>query len=80
MENAGLDMAGANPLHMRPAPSEAMAAAARRIDGQETTHSGNTVSPEDEMIKASEIRGAFTLDNNLLRAFHGMWLTVARSA
>lgn len=80
METAGLDMSGANPLHMRPGPSETMAAATRRIDGQETTHSGNTVSPEEEMIKASEIRGAFTLDNNLLRAFHGMWLTVARSS
>jgi flagellar basal-body rod protein FlgB len=80
MERAALDMTGADPLHMRPAPGETMAAAARAVDEWETTHSGNTVSPEEEMIKASEIRGAFTLDNNLMRAFHGMWLTVARSS
>lgn len=80
METTGLDMAGVHPLHMRPAQSEIMSVAARASDPQDTTHSGNTVSPEDEMIKAAEIRGSFTLDNNLIRAFHGMWMTVARTS
>jgi flagellar basal-body rod protein FlgB len=80
MENAALDMAGGHPLHLRPSPGETMAAATRLIDATESTHSGNTVSPEEEMVKASEIRGAFTLDNNLLRAFHAMWMTVAHSS
>ncbi len=80
MESTALEMAGVHPQHMRPAQSQAMAVAARAPDGQDTTHSGNTVSPEDEMIKAAQIRGSFTLDNNLMRAFHGMWLTVAHAS
>ncbi|WP_457797727.1 flagellar basal body protein [Methylocystis sp. S23] len=79
MERSALDMAGADPLHMRPSQTEALAAAVRPMEGWEATHSGNTVSPELEMIKAGEVRGAFMLDTNLLRAFHGMWMSAVRA-
>ncbi|WP_363349770.1 flagellar basal body protein [Methylocystis echinoides] len=79
MERSALEMAGADPLHMRPSPTETMAAAVKPAEGWETTISGNTVSPEQEMIKAGEIRGAFTLDTNLVRSFHNMWIAVVRS-
>ncbi len=78
MERSALEMAGPSPLHMRPSPSETMAAAAKPAETWETTISGNTVSPEQEMIKAGEIRSAFTLDTNLMRSFHEMWMSVAR--
>jgi flagellar basal-body rod protein FlgB len=80
MQSTALEMAGAHPQHMRPTQSQIMAVAARALDGQDTTHSGNTVSPEDEMIKAAEIRGAFAMDNNLMRSFHSMWMTVAHAS
>lgn len=79
MESSALEMAGSNPLHMHPSQSEAYAAAIKPTDGWETTHSGNSVSPELEMIKAGEIRGAYTLDTNILRSFHNMWLSAVRS-
>lgn len=79
LDRSGLEMTGSSPLHMRPAQSEALAAVTKSADGWETTHSGNTVSPEYEMIKAGEIRGAYSLDTNILRAFHGMWLSAVRS-
>lgn len=79
MDRSALEMTGNSPLHMRPAQSEALAAVAKSADGWETTHSGNTVSPEYELIKAGEIRGAFSLDTNIMRAFHGMWLSAVRS-
>lgn len=78
MERSALDMAGADPLHMRPSPAETLSAAMRPAEGWETTHSGNGVSPELEMIKAGEVRGAFALDTNLMRAFHGMWMSAVR--
>lgn len=80
MQSTALEMAGVHPQHMRPTQSQIMSVASRAVDGQDTTHSGNTVSPEEEMIKAAEIRGSFTLDNNLMRAFHGMWMTVAHAS
>jgi flagellar basal-body rod protein FlgB len=79
MERSALDMAGANALHMRPSPTETLAAAMRPTEGWETSHSGNSVSPELEMIKAGEVRGAFTLGTNLMRAFHGMWMSAVRT-
>jgi flagellar basal-body rod protein FlgB len=79
MERSALEMAGANPMHLRPSPAQTLAATVKPTDGWETTHSGNSVSPELEMIKASEIRGAFTLDTNLMRAFHGMWMSMVRT-
>jgi flagellar basal-body rod protein FlgB len=79
MERSALEMAGASPMHMRPAPGETMAAATQPAEGWETTYSGNTVSPEQEMIKAGEIRGAFTLDTNIQRSFHSMWMSTVRT-
>lgn len=78
MERAGLEMAGSSALHMRPGPAETMAAAITEAAGWGTSLSGNTVSPEQEMIKAGEIRGAFTLDTHLMRSFHTMWMSVVR--
>lgn len=79
MERSALDMAGADPRHMRPSPAETLTTTAKPAESWETTHSGNSVSPELEMIKAGQIRGAFTLDTNLLRAFQGMWMSAVRS-
>ena len=79
LERSALSMSGANPMHMHPSSTESLAAAVRPADSWETSHSGNSVSPELEMIKAGQIRGAFTLDTNLLRAFHGMWMSAVRS-
>lgn len=78
LEDGALRMAGDSPLHMRPSQTEAMASATRAAQGWETSHSGNSVSPEQEMIRAGEIRGAYSLNTNLLHAFHGMWMTTLR--
>lgn len=79
MERQAFEMAGADPRHMRPSQAETLAGAVRPADSWETTHSGNSVTPELEMIKAGQVRSAFTLDTNLMRAFHGMWMSTVRS-
>ncbi len=79
MERSALEMAGDSPMHMRPSQTETLSTAVRPVEGWESSYSGNTVSPELEMIKQGEIRGSFTLDTNVLRAFHGMWMSTVRS-
>lgn len=79
LDHSALELTTSSAMHLRPTQTETFAAAIKPADGWETTHSGNTVSPELEMIKAGEIRGAFSLDTNILRAFHSMWLLAARS-
>ena len=44
----------------------------------ETTHSGNSVSIERELIKSSEVASAFSLNTNVIKAFHRMMLTSVR--
>ncbi len=79
LERSALVMAGENPLHMRPSQTETLASATKPGAVWETTHSGNSVSPEQEMIKAGEIRGAYALGANLQRSFHNMWLATVKS-
>ncbi|PPD45579.1 MAG: flagellar basal body rod protein FlgB [Methylocystis sp.] len=79
MARSALEMAGADRLHMRPSQAETLSTAVKESEGWETTLSGNSVSPEQEMIKAGQIRGAFTLDTNLMRAFHGMLMSAVRA-
>ena len=41
----------------------------------ETTHSGNTVSLENEMMKAGEVNRAFSLNASVVKVFHQMLMT-----
>lgn len=53
-----------------------------RVDGKETwnvTHSGNSVSIDQEMLKAEEVNRSYSLDMNIMRSFHRMLLTSVRS-
>ncbi len=75
LDATSTEMASSSDLHL------SMAAFAQRgaikdkaTDTWETTLSGNSVSLESEMIKAGDIRTAFTLNANVVKAFHGMWL------
>jgi flagellar basal-body rod protein FlgB len=49
-------------------------------DGEtwETQHSGNTVSLEQELLKAGEVSGAYRLNTGVLKAFHRMILASSR--
>ena len=47
-------------------------------DGSDGFHSGNTVSLEQEMLKAGQVRSGFALDAAVTKAFHGMVLSSIR--
>jgi len=79
MGRVGFEMSGSSPLHMRPATTETLATTVQSADGWETNHSGNTVSAEQEMIKAGDIRNAYALNTSVMRAFHGMWMATVKS-
>lgn len=65
-------------LHLQAAAYDPRAGAPRERTAWETTVSGNSVTLEQEMIKAGEIRGAFSLDTSILKAFHGMWMSALK--
>ena len=47
-------------------------------DTWDVTHSGNSVSMEQELIKAGEVNRAFRLNTSVAKAFHRMMLASAK--
>lgn len=74
LDHSALQMAGTNGLHLQTSASDPRSAFSKAEASWETTHSGNSVSLEQEMIKGGDIREAFSLDTNIMKAFHGMWM------
>jgi flagellar basal-body rod protein FlgB len=46
----------------------------RQSDPWETTYSGNTVSVEDQLMKAGEVSRGYALNTSIVKAFHRMML------
>lgn len=66
--------------HLSPAGAEAMRAEVKPADSWEVSDSGNTVSLDQQMVKAADTNAAFTLNTSVVRAFHRMVLASVRNA
>ncbi len=79
LETTGLQMAGTDRMHLAagggPADQAVATAASERWD---VTHSGNTVSLEQEMLKAGEVSRDYALNTSISKAFHRMLLSTLR--
>ncbi len=78
MEQARLSMAATRPGHLSAGPSSAPGAELRREDPWETTHSGNNVSLEQELLKAGEVNRSYRLNTSIVRAFSRMIMASSR--
>ncbi len=69
-----------NPRHMDVAGMGGVTSAtATQIDPTgKTTESGNSVSIERELVKGGEVAGAYSLNSNVIKAFHKMMLMSMR--
>jgi flagellar basal-body rod protein FlgB len=47
-------------------------------DSWEITHSGNTVSLEQELVKANDVNRSYRLNTSIIKAFHGMLMSAAK--
>lgn len=66
--------------HMDPDPATTAATAdAAGEQGWEVYHSGSNVSVEQELLKAGEINRGYTLNTNVVKAFHRMMLASAKT-
>jgi flagellar basal-body rod protein FlgB len=78
MAEARLAMKATNPAHMVPAVADGPATRVQDSDTWDVTHSGNSVSMEQELIKAGEVNRAFRLNTSVAQAFHRMMLASAK--
>jgi flagellar basal-body rod protein FlgB len=73
--SASLQLATTDPSHQSLASRAGDVVSARKGEPWEVSHSGNDVSLEAELIKAGDVRNSFTMDTNILKTFHSMWLS-----
>jgi flagellar basal-body rod protein FlgB len=79
LESTKLQMTVSEPGHMAPDPATTAATTeAEGEKGWEVFHSGSNVSVEQELIKANDINRAYSLNTNVVKAFHRMILTSAK--
>lgn len=78
LEAMSLAMASTRPGHMAPALAADARAELVPEEAGEVLHSGNTVSLETEMAKASEVNRSYALNTSVLKAFHRMLMASSR--
>lgn len=80
LDKTRLVMTATTPGHLTPGAGAPADVDARNADSWDVTHSGNSVSIDQELMKANEAARDFSLDTNILRSFHRMILTSLRSS
>ena len=80
LESTKLRLTVSEQGHMAPAPATMAAAGdAESEQAWEGFHSGGNVSVEQELVKANEINRAYTLNTNVVKAFHRMLLASSKA-
>jgi flagellar basal-body rod protein FlgB len=74
LEQTQLTLAASEPGHLQSASANPAGAEVEPETPWEVYHSGNSVSLEQELIKAGQVTGAFQLDTGVVKAFHRMLL------
>lgn len=75
LEGPSFDLARTSPLHLAPPESATGGAGTRQGSGWGSTHSGNTVSIEKELMTASSTNRMMNIDASVTRSFHRMILS-----
>jgi flagellar basal-body rod protein FlgB len=79
MEQTRLAMTSTRPAHMTTAADTTPATDIRKEEPWEITHSGNSVTLEQELIKAGDVNRAIRLNTSVLKAFHRMLLASTKA-
>lgn len=74
-----LAMAATDSAHLGFDASYTRPTKVKKSESWETMHSGNSVSIEQEMVKAGEISRDSSLNTSIVKAFHRMMLASTRS-
>jgi flagellar basal-body rod protein FlgB len=72
LDNAGLNMAKSNPLHMDASASVASQTNTVVDREGEKNYSGNNVSLENELLKLGETNSQFALNTGLIKSYNRM--------
>jgi flagellar basal-body rod protein FlgB len=79
MNKTQLAMARTSAGHLGAGASDAQTGKVDPSQSWDITHSGNTVSLDQEMVKAGEVNRAMSLNTSIVKSFHRMMLSSVRS-
>jgi flagellar basal-body rod protein FlgB len=80
LDKTRLTMAQTAAGHLDLQGAEMRSATASAAESWDVHHSGNSVSLDQELLKAAETNGAFSLTTSTIKAFHRMMMTSVRSS
>jgi flagellar basal-body rod protein FlgB len=78
LDRTRLTLASTHAGHLDTGGADVRSAVTKAADPWEVSHSGNSVSLEQEMLKASEVNRSYALNTSIVKAFHRMYLASAK--
>lgn len=78
MNRANLAMTATHGSHLGTGNEPPRTADVKKSDSWQITHSGNSVSVEQELMKAGEVARSHSLNTSIAKSFHRMYLSTLR--
>ncbi|MTI45930.1 flagellar basal-body rod protein FlgB [Roseibium hamelinense] len=78
LSKSHLAMTATHGSHMGTATEMPRTGKMEKADSWQITHSGNSVSVEQELMKAGEVARTHSLNTSIAKSFHRMYLTTLR--
>jgi flagellar basal-body rod protein FlgB len=78
LDRTRLTLASTHAGHLDTGGADVRSAVTKAADPWDVSHSGNSVSLEQEMLKASEVNRSYALNTSIVKAFHRMYLASAK--
>ena len=78
LDKTGLQLASTDAAHLALDPMQAQAAAIKEENPWEVSDSGNSVSLEQELIKAGDVNRSYSLNTGIVKSFHAMLMSVVK--
>jgi flagellar basal-body rod protein FlgB len=79
LDKTKLVMAATNDSHIGFSPSRAEATKVKKSESWDTVYSKNSVSLEQELIKAGEVNRQHSLNTSIVKSFHRMLMSSVRT-
>ena len=79
LDQTQLSLATTESGHLDLGPADQQSFVVKDQSPWETTDSGNTVSLENELIKAGEVQRDYSMNTNITKAFHAMLMQSVKS-
>ncbi|SJZ81624.1 flagellar basal body rod protein FlgB [Consotaella salsifontis] len=78
MNTTRLEMEASSPMHLVSAGGRSVDVDETKENAWDVLHSGNSVSLEQEMLKAGEVQRDYSLNTSIVKAFNRMLLTTVK--